>query len=36
VEEFAKEKVTEVVTEEPEFEMSGEDIKILQLKPRYF
>jgi hypothetical protein len=36
VEEFAKEKVTEVVTEEPEFEMLGEDIKILQLKPRYF
>jgi hypothetical protein len=34
--EFAKEEVTEIVTEEPEFEMSGEDTKILQLKPRYF
>jgi hypothetical protein len=36
VEEFAKEKVTEIVTEEPEFEMLGEDTKISQLKPRYF
>jgi hypothetical protein len=36
VEEFAKEEVTEIVTEEPEFEMPGEDTKILQLKPRYF
>jgi hypothetical protein len=35
-EEFAKEEVTEIVTEEPEFEMSGEDTKIPQLKPRYF
>jgi hypothetical protein len=35
-EEFAKEKVTEIVTEEPEFEMRGEDTKILQLKPHYF
>jgi hypothetical protein len=35
-EEFAKEDVTEIVTEEPEFEMPGEDTKILQLKPRYF
>jgi hypothetical protein len=33
--EFAKE-VTEIVTKEPEFEMPGEDMKILQLKPRYF
>jgi hypothetical protein len=32
-EEFAKEEVTEIVTEEPEFEMPGEDTKILQLKP---
>jgi hypothetical protein len=32
-EEFAKEEVTEIVTEEPEFEMSGEDTKIPQLKP---
>jgi hypothetical protein len=36
VEEFAKEEVTEIVTEEPEFEMPGEDKKIPQLKPRYF
>jgi hypothetical protein len=36
VEEFAKEEVTEIVTEEPEFEMPGEDTKISQLKPRYF
>jgi hypothetical protein len=35
-EEFAKEKVTEIVTEEPEFEMLGEDTKIPQLKPCYF
>jgi hypothetical protein len=35
-EEFAKEEVTEIVTEEPEFEMPGEDMKIPQLKPRYF
>jgi hypothetical protein len=35
-EEFAKEEVTEIVTEEPEFEMSGEDTKIPQLNPRYF
>jgi hypothetical protein len=35
-EEFAKEKVTEIVTEDPEFEMPGEDTKISQLKPRYF
>jgi hypothetical protein len=36
VEEFAKEEVTEIITEEPEFEMPGEDTKIPQLKPRYF
>jgi hypothetical protein len=35
-EEFAKEEVTGIVTEEPEFEMPGEDTKIPQLKPRYF
>jgi hypothetical protein len=35
-EKFAKEEVTEIVTEEPEFEMPGEDTKIPQLKPRYF
>jgi hypothetical protein len=35
-EEFAKEEVTEIVTEEPKFEMSGEDTKIPQLKPHYF
>jgi hypothetical protein len=35
-EEFAKEEVTEIVTEEPELEMLGEDTKIPQLKPRYF
>jgi hypothetical protein len=34
--EFSKEEVTEIVTEEPEFEMPGEDTKIPQLKPRYF
>jgi hypothetical protein len=36
VEEFAKEEVTEIITEGPEFEMLGEDTKIPQLKPRYF
>jgi hypothetical protein len=36
MEEFAKEEVTGIVTEEPEFEMSGEDTRIPQLKPRYF
>jgi hypothetical protein len=36
VEEFAKEEVTGIVTEEPEFEMPGEDTRIPQLKPRYF
>jgi hypothetical protein len=35
-EEFAKDEVTEIVTEEPEFEMSREGTKIPQLKPRYF
>jgi hypothetical protein len=35
-EEFAMEEVMEIVTEEPEFEMPGEDTKIPQLKPRYF
>jgi hypothetical protein len=35
-EEFSKEEVTEIVTEEPKFEMPGEDTKIPQLKPRYF
>jgi hypothetical protein len=35
-EEFAKEEVTEIVTEEPAFEMPGEDTKIPQLKPCYF
>jgi hypothetical protein len=35
-EEFAKEDVTGIVTEEPEFEMSGEDTRIPQLKPCYF
>jgi hypothetical protein len=34
--EFAKEEVTKIVTEEPEFEMPGEDTNIPQLKPRYF
>jgi hypothetical protein len=33
---FAKEEVTEIVAEEPEFEMPGEDTKIPQLKPFYF
>jgi hypothetical protein len=36
VEEFAKKKVTEIIIEEPEFEMLGEDTKIPQLKPCYF
>jgi hypothetical protein len=36
VREFGKEEVTEIITEEPEFEMPGEDTKILQLKPCYF
>jgi predicted aspartyl protease len=31
-----KGKVTGIVTEEPEFEMPGEDTRIPQLKPRYF
>jgi hypothetical protein len=35
-EEFAKEEVMEIVTEDPEFEMPGADMKIPQLKPRYF
>jgi hypothetical protein len=35
-EEFTEEEVTEIVTEELEFEMPGEDTKIPQLKPRYF
>jgi hypothetical protein len=35
-EEFAKEEVTEIITEEPEFEVPGEDTKISQLKPHYF
>jgi hypothetical protein len=35
-EEFAKEEVTEIVTEEPKFEMPGEDTKIPQHKLRYF
>jgi hypothetical protein len=35
-EEYAKEKVTKIITKEPEFEMPREDTKILQLKPRYF
>jgi hypothetical protein len=34
--EFAKEEVMDIVTEEPEFEMPGDDTKIPQLKPRYF
>jgi hypothetical protein len=32
-EEFAKEEVTEIFTEEPD---AGEDTKIPQLKPHYF
>jgi hypothetical protein len=35
-EEIAKEKVMGIVTEEPEFEMLGEDTRIPQLKSRYF
>jgi hypothetical protein len=35
-EEFAKDEVTEIVTEEPEFEMPEEGTKIPQLKPHYF
>jgi hypothetical protein len=35
-EEIDKEKVTGIVTEEPEFEMPGEDTRIPQLKPHYF
>jgi hypothetical protein len=35
-EEFAREEVMEIVTEEPEFEMPGEDTRIPQLMPRYF
>jgi hypothetical protein len=33
---IAKEKVTRIVTEEPEFEMPEEDTRIPQLKQRYF
>jgi hypothetical protein len=33
---FAKEEVTEIVTEEPKFEMPEEDTQIPQLKSRYF
>jgi hypothetical protein len=36
VEEFAKEEVTQIVTEEPNFEMPGEDTMIPQLKSCYF
>jgi hypothetical protein len=35
-EKFLKEEVTEIVTEEHEFEMLGDDTKIPQHKPRYF
>jgi hypothetical protein len=35
-EEFAKEEVTEIVTEDPEFDMLGEDTKKPQVKPHYF
>jgi hypothetical protein len=35
-EEVAKEKVTGIVTEKPEFEMPEEDTRIPQLKPCYF
>jgi hypothetical protein len=35
-EEIAKEKVMGIITEEPEFEMPGEDTRIPQLKPHYF
>jgi hypothetical protein len=33
---IAKQKVTGIITEEPEFEMPEEDTRIPQLKPRYF
>jgi hypothetical protein len=33
---IAKEKVTGIVNEEPEFEMPEEDTRIPQLKPHYF
>jgi hypothetical protein len=33
---ISNEKVTGIVTEEPEFEMPEEDTRIPQLKPRYF
>jgi hypothetical protein len=36
MEKFPKEEVAEIVTEEPEYEMSGEGTKIPQFKPRYF
>jgi hypothetical protein len=36
VEGIAKEKVTGIITEEPEFEMPEEDMRIPQLKPCYF
>jgi hypothetical protein len=36
MEEVAKEKVTHIVTEDPEFEMPGEDTWIPQLKPHNF
>jgi hypothetical protein len=36
MEEFANKEVTEIFTEEPEFELPGEDTKITQLKPCYF
>jgi hypothetical protein len=36
MEELAKEEVTDIIIEEPKFEMSGEDTKIPQLKPHYF
>jgi hypothetical protein len=35
-EEFAKEEVTKIVNEEPEFEMSRKDTNIPPLKPRNF
>jgi hypothetical protein len=34
--EFANQKVMEIVTEEPDYEVLGEDMKIPQLNPRYF
>jgi hypothetical protein len=36
VEVYAKEKVIEIITKEPEFEISGEDTEITQLNPHYF